>query len=247
MSNCLGLLGYLLVLKPQPPNKEAWEMEIYQLGPQTIHLSICGAELLWDTRKSLQQRTLNNVFWCSGYDIIVVCLIASDVKKKPWNQIWLRFALKEKKELHVYLPFKLSKWILDPVWTCIKKDLGLVVWIRQKGENHNPFPDMCPHSYTPRQQQCFVKVTRAKNKMWCLSPKELCKLKEANQKLLVPPSKSKTYSAVVLLPSAPVNRLICHICHYPISSVWLRQTPLTAAKTPHSHACLHTVKHAFSK
>ena len=130
-----------------------------------------------------------------------------------------------------------------------KKDLGsLVIWIRQKTSKSQPCSQhMCPHSYTPRQHQCFVKVTHAKNKMWCLSPKELCKLKQANQKLLVPPSKSKTYSAVVLLPSAPANRLICHICHYPISSVWLRQTPLTAAKTPHSHVCLHTVKHAFSK
>lgn len=157
------------MLVQQPLNKEAWEREIYQLGPETIQLSICGAEFLWDTRKSLwQRRLLQNVFWCSGYDIIVVCLLATDTKKKTFKK---------------------------------KKDLGsLVIWIRQKTSKSQPCSQhMCPHSYTPRQQQCFVKVTHAKNKMWCLSPKELCKLKQANQKLLVPPSKSKTYSAVVLL------------------------------------------------
>ncbi len=78
--------------------------------------------------------------------------------------------------------------------------------------------------------------------MWCLSLRELCKLKEADQRLLVPLSKSRTYSAVVLVPSTPVKWLISYICYYPISSVWLRQTPSTAVQTPHSHACLRADK-----
>lgn len=60
--------------------------------------------------------------------------------------------------------------------------------------------------------------------MWCLLPGELCKLKEADQKLLIPLSKSTTLSSVVLVPSSPVKWLICYICHYPISSVWLGET-----------------------
>lgn len=58
------------------------------------------------------------------------------------------------------------------------------------------------------------------------------KLKEADQKLLVPLSKSKTCSAVVLVPSTTVESLICYICHYCISSVWLGQTDCNCSSDP---------------
>lgn len=68
---------------------------------------------------------------------------------------------------------------------------------------------------------------------------ELCKLKEADQKLLVPLSKSKTYSSVVLVPSTLLKWLICYIYHYPISSVCLTRSDPTQP--------LRTVKQVFLK